>query len=634
MSAGALLTRAATHPCRLRTIADGATADAEAPKLWFAILTYNALAYTKRCLLSLDLHTTEPWHAVILDNMSSDDTREWLAGLNDPRITVALGDSNRGVAGGRNDLLALMMNRVPDDGFIVFIDNDLEFHHDWLAPFRELLDSTPSVGIAGCAGFEIVVQGDRRELLSSPGHCTMPVDVAAGGFACFVRPATFRDIGRYDETLNPFWHEDDDISVRARVAGWDVYALPNSAVVHHGHKSGAALPPLIQGGSLQKQRYLADKWRSFGIVGADGRLTYAKADRDNGLGERLGLAMGRAGAIRRSEYERASHDVALLGQALAMNGSLEGNGRFASAPARALLGDRIESGAETAAPTSNLVARVQTLLDARRRATRLQVRETGTPLGSTKLADSADWDSAAWFALAMEMAGDGRGEQQWYDRSLATWRATQSAHALARCGALHEGARVLMISDVRAPLVWGLAGRVASVTVADIVTRDADGADPVWLTQPERFATREVPAGRVTAVSMETMFAQVAPASMHAAVLLPWTSQLAPAELGPMLVALSALVVPGGVITACVPVRLSGPPGADALDSPASVARWLSGFGLALFDAPDFSMSDHGLLSATDAGVDGRTPDLMTADRQRLVGNLLVACTHAGGAAS
>ncbi len=639
--------RAATHPCRLRLIADAHDAaihDAStpgpssrpAPKLWFAILTYNALAYTKRCLLSLDLHTTEPWHAVILDNMSSDDTREWLADIDDPRITVQLGDSNRGVAGGRNDLLDLLRDRVPDDGFVVFVDNDLEFYPGWLTPFRRLFDSTPQAGIASCAGYEIVVQGNRRELLSNPGHCVMPVDVAAGGFACFVRPATFRDIGRYDEQLNPFWHEDDDISVRARVAGWEVYCVPNPAVVHHGHKSGAALPTLVQGGSLQKQHYLADKWRAFGIVQPDGRLQYAKPDADHALALRLAARMGRAGAMRRSEYERATLDIALLAQSVVVSGSLDTNGRYASAPARAVLAECIDGTIpDPSGMRRDVAGRVGALLEARRRSTRLAVSTGATP-GSTKLADSGDWEAADWFAMAADMAGDGRGGQQWYDRSLTTWRAAQSAHALRRAGALHDTAQVLMVSDVRSPLVWGLASAVASVVVADIVTPDAAGNPPVWLTEPERFATRDIPTGRVRAVSMEALFDGVTPASMHAAVLLPWTTSMAPAELGPFLRAVATRVVPGGVITACMPVRLAGPPGAGMLDAPASATKWLAGLGLALIEPPDLSMSDDGLLSATDAGAMGRTPDLLTIDGARLVGNLFIACTHAapvGGSA-
>ena len=137
---------AANHPCRLRLVSAHAQTTF-VPRVWFAILTYNALAYTKRCLASLDLHTTVPWHAIILDNVSTDGTREWLTSLDEPRVTVALSETNRGVAGGRNDLLDLVMPRIPDDGFVVFVDNDLEFYPNWIGPFMALFDREPTVEI-------------------------------------------------------------------------------------------------------------------------------------------------------------------------------------------------------------------------------------------------------------------------------------------------------------------------------------------------------------------------------------------------------------------------------------------------------------------------------------------------------
>jgi GT2 family glycosyltransferase len=158
-------------------------------------------------------------------------------------------------------------------------------------PFRSLFAQHPNVGMASCSGFEMVVHEAHRELLSYPGLIPMPVDVASGGYACFVRPAVFRAIGGYDEALNPFWHEDDDITVRTRAAGWDAYAVPNLAVVHHGHKSGAANPALAHRGSLTKQAYLVAKWRANDLVGTDGRLVYP-------AGRRLG------GSVR--EYAGAS----------------------------------------------------------------------------------------------------------------------------------------------------------------------------------------------------------------------------------------------------------------------------------------------------------------------------------------
>ena len=131
----------------------------------------------------------------------------------------------------------------------------------------------------------------------------------------------------------------------------------------------------------------------------------------------------RAGAVRRSEYERASLDTALLSDALARTGSIAERARYASAPANALLEERASDNTATESERAVLSA-VEQLLDSRRRATRLPVATVADSASaahaSTKVADALDWDNASWFASAVRYANDGRGAQQWYDRSLAT----------------------------------------------------------------------------------------------------------------------------------------------------------------------------------------------------------------------
>jgi hypothetical protein len=42
--------------------------------------------------------------------------------------------------------------------------------------------------------------------------------------------------------------------------------------VHYGHKSGVSEAEIQQGGSLENQRYLVDKWRRLGVVDAKGQI--------------------------------------------------------------------------------------------------------------------------------------------------------------------------------------------------------------------------------------------------------------------------------------------------------------------------------------------------------------------------
>ncbi len=269
---------------RLRELAALATAEARAAcpvpdfggqvkpaRLNIAILTYNALDYTKLCLASLQQHSTEAYNVFIVDNGSTDGTREWLAELPDANVFAEFSPVNLGVPGGRNRLLQLIQPHLPEDGFVIFMDNDIEVMPGWVEHFSNFFAAHPHVGIGTAVGHHFIVREDHRELGAVPVGAPTPVDVACGGFVCWVRSATAKAVGDYDERLGLFWHEDDDYTVRALAAGWEVFIVPGAPVLHHEHKSGVAKPGIKVGGSPANQRYLVNKWRALGLIDANGK---------------------------------------------------------------------------------------------------------------------------------------------------------------------------------------------------------------------------------------------------------------------------------------------------------------------------------------------------------------------------
>ncbi|MEN9573772.1 MAG: hypothetical protein RL514_1627 [Verrucomicrobiota bacterium] len=240
-------------------------------RLNIALMTFNALAYTKLCLASLRQHSTEAYNVFIVDNGSTDGTREWLAEQTDENLFVEFSPANLGVPGGRNRLLQLIQPHLRTSDFVIFMDNDIEVMPGWVEHFSNFFVANPHVGIATAVGHYFNVRGDLRELGAVPVGAPTPVDVACGGFVCWVRAATAAAVGEYDEKLGLFWHEDDDYTVRALASGWEVFIVPGAPVLHHEHKSGEAKPGIKVGGSPANQRYLANKWRALGLLDANGK---------------------------------------------------------------------------------------------------------------------------------------------------------------------------------------------------------------------------------------------------------------------------------------------------------------------------------------------------------------------------
>ena len=236
-----------------------------------AVLTYNALESTQLFLQSLKRFASESYNIFVVDNGSTDGTREWFSQLTDDNVFVEFSPVNYGVPGGRNRLIQMIAPFLDEDAYVVFCDNDLEMTADWMEPFFRLFQLVPDCGMAGRVGHEIVIQNHSRHLLPCP-TIAAPVDVVSGGYACWIKAQVIQAVGLFDEKLGLFWHEDDDYSLRAIAAGFEVFVVPNAPVLHHEHKSGEASDGIAEGGSRAHQAYLVEKWHKLGYITASGRI--------------------------------------------------------------------------------------------------------------------------------------------------------------------------------------------------------------------------------------------------------------------------------------------------------------------------------------------------------------------------
>lgn len=206
---------------------------------------HGNLLYTALCLESIRLHTPEPHEVVVVDNGCVDGTADWCAAHG---ARVVRSPVNLGFAGGVN----LGMARAGGD-VVVVLNNDALATPGWLAALRGAIAREPGVGIAGprsnwvsddqilvgvpyaeapspeldafAAGRALEHAGRGREATRVSGLCmavARPVIDAIGGFDTrFV-------LGNL---------EDDDYTLRARLAGFRLWIADDSYVHHFGHKT-------------------------------------------------------------------------------------------------------------------------------------------------------------------------------------------------------------------------------------------------------------------------------------------------------------------------------------------------------------------------------------------------------------
>jgi GT2 family glycosyltransferase len=210
----------------------------------FILPLYNQLALTRACLASL--RATVPadlTHEIILiDDGSSDDTREFLHELAPPHV-VLLNDRNRGYAAANNRAA-----RSAQGEFLALLNNDLILEPGWLEPMLAAFTLQPRAGLVGNlqfnastgaldhagvvfrdGGYPVHYRGETADLAAAGGLVEFPAVTAA---CCLVRRDWFLRAGGFDEAyVNGF--EDTDLCLRAREDGCVNLVATTSVVRHH-----------------------------------------------------------------------------------------------------------------------------------------------------------------------------------------------------------------------------------------------------------------------------------------------------------------------------------------------------------------------------------------------------------------
>jgi GT2 family glycosyltransferase len=231
----------------------------------------NGLAFTRLCLESVLLDADVDLEVVVVDNGSTDGTREYLAALaeRDSRVVAVRNEENRGFGSAVNQGL-----RAANGEVLVVLNNDTLVPPGWLSRLAAHLDRT-EIGLVGPTtnrcGNEAEVDGAYRtygEMVQMAArraveHDGTAFDIEVATLFCTaMRREVFEQIGSLDERFEVGLFEDDDYSERVRAAGYRVVCAEDAFVHHFGEASLGALVPTGRYGELfraNKDRF-EEKW--------------------------------------------------------------------------------------------------------------------------------------------------------------------------------------------------------------------------------------------------------------------------------------------------------------------------------------------------------------------------------------
>ena len=194
------------------------------------VVCWNRLELTRLCLTSLLQKTPPGYGLTVVDNGSTDGTKEFLQSLASahPHMRLHLLRRNMGVAVASN----LAWDDAANADFYVKLDNDVEvLDPQWLNRLMRMLTDNPRLGMVG---YKLCAKHEGTPLTLADGSPSLEVICCNGACAC-IPHAVHEQLGFWNEGFGRYGYEDLDFSWRARRAGYTLaYAPQQDALRHHG----------------------------------------------------------------------------------------------------------------------------------------------------------------------------------------------------------------------------------------------------------------------------------------------------------------------------------------------------------------------------------------------------------------
>jgi GT2 family glycosyltransferase len=225
--------------------------------IYIIIPVFNRLKFTTECIESLRRQTYSDYKIIVVDDGSTDGTAEFL-NQHYPETTVLKGDGNLWWTGATNMGVKHVLNsETGENDFILTLNNDLVVQNDYLEKLVEIynenkpcLVGSVSVDIADpqsvhyCGVTWDSFSAKQRSAVKLPAKLSdlqanskfIKTDLLPGR-GILIPISVFKKIGIYDVQSFPHYAADEDFSLRARKAGYQLLVSNFAYVCSHVNES-------------------------------------------------------------------------------------------------------------------------------------------------------------------------------------------------------------------------------------------------------------------------------------------------------------------------------------------------------------------------------------------------------------
>ncbi|MCI0617525.1 glycosyltransferase, partial [bacterium] len=244
------------------------------PMTSIIIPVFNQVNYTRQCLDRIRSSTISPYELIIINNGSTDGTKEYLDSLQSTGIKIQHLPENTGFVNACNQGAKLASGE-----YLVFLNNDTLPEDGWLEALISAAEKIPNVGAVGAkllypdgvlqeAGSLVFSDSTpwnygKRDDPEKPQYNYIREAPYCSAACLLIRRKLFEQIGGFDERYSPAYWEDVDLAFEVRKRGLKVIYQPAARIVHfEGVTGGTDVNSGYKKYQVRNREIFREKWAS------------------------------------------------------------------------------------------------------------------------------------------------------------------------------------------------------------------------------------------------------------------------------------------------------------------------------------------------------------------------------------